>query len=109
MSKYVILVVSTVLIISSFVINSQKKVATDVIENKENVQEITKLEQETITYVAKSLDGYVAIFVPGNLEPYLITDISIYALPPYDQELLKTGINLDEKYTLANLIEDFDG
>lgn len=66
-------------------------------------------EISEISYIARDLDDYVAIFVPNSSSPYIVTDIYVKTLPLFDQELLKEGIIIDKDYTLARFIEDFDG
>lgn len=65
-------------------------------------------DNSNVLYIAKSLDGYVAIYVPEEDIPYIITDINVVTLPPMDQDKLKVGITIDDTYTLANFLEDFD-
>lgn len=71
-------------------------------------EEPTIVETETEPlYIARNLDGYVAIFVPRDQSPCILTDIFVKTLPHEDQKMLETGIILDENYTLAEFIQDY--
>lgn len=110
MKKYVFLLVITIftimLIGSNTQFDNQDVVVTDTSISIPISSDET-LEEDEILYIARNLDGYVAIYVPNENIPYIITDINIQTLPKTDRENLETGIFLDKNYTLANFIEDF--
>ncbi len=104
MKKYVIslvLTISAIMLVASFPKNQQIEPV-----NIELGEEIPIIKPE-ILYIARILDGNVAIYVPGSDAPYIVTDINVKTLPSADQESLLEGIIIDENYTLAKFLEDF--
>lgn len=65
------------------------------------------LQADTNFFIARNLDGYIAIFVPDEILPCLVTDINVKTLPLADQQMLETGIIIDDEYGLAKFIEDY--
>lgn len=106
MKKYFILLLCTFGIITTF---SSLKVSTENIETfAKTIDTIDKpLEEIKDYYIAKNLNDFIAIYSPSEDEPFLLTDINIKTLQPLDQELLNSGIILDESYPLNQFLEDF--
>lgn len=69
----------------------------------------TKAEQSSTEpcYVARSYDGYIAIFLPNNSEPYEKTTISLNSLREEDQKKIIAGINLYNDKELTSFLEDY--
>lgn len=75
------------------------------------VQTERQLQAEPYTaqapYVAGIQDGRVAIYLSGQQEPALITDIIVDVLPQADQIALQNRIMLSSEEALARLLEDY--
>ena len=105
MRKYIILLISTIfiiLVIGNIDISAPSKPVI-----AEPLPIVINEKEETDYYIAQTFDEKVAIFVPYESEPFLITEINIKTLPSLDQEKLNLGIILDESYPLNKFIEDF--
>ena len=51
--------------------------------------------------------GYVAVFRPGNTEPWQIYPSPVAALPESDREALEAGITVRNERILQQLLEDY--
>ena len=58
-------------------------------------------------FLLGSHEGFVALWIPPNLEPVKVFPYSVSALPPADQQLLKNGILVESKEKLDSLLEDY--
>lgn len=115
MKKYIFLLCITMFLI---IFIGNLKPSDDVLYTETSV-EIPVLTQEIVIisenenqiddtlFVAKNLDGFVAIFVPNVDEPLFTTDIHTKTLPYDDQKMLDVGINLNSSYTLEEFIENY--
>lgn len=74
-----------------------------------NTDENSAVSQEGYFFV-KEADGAVNIYryEGDEKELYRTTDIEFSLLSTEDQELLKTGIQLENEQELANFLENFD-
>lgn len=106
MLKYILILSITFITIISF---SYKEEPLEEFVLKETIDEPVNLEEEIFEeiYIARDLDGYIAIFVPQQNLPFMLTDINVKTLPLSDQESLKVGITIDENYSIAKFIEDY--
>ena len=52
-------------------------------------------------------DGHLALWKDGNPEPVEIFPIQSEMLPTADQELLRSGIQIDSSTDLAELLQDY--
>lgn len=107
MKKYFILLSCTTLsIVSTFFFKSPQP-PTDYSTASIDIAPAVLEETPSFLYVAKELDGYIAIYEPSNDLPYIVTDINVKSLPFEDQNSLKSGIHLDDTYTINHFIEDY--
>ena len=60
-------------------------------------------------WVMCDYQGKIAVFQGGDDNPTQILDIYINSLPEHDQDLLKSGIRIDDQKELQQLIEDYTG
>lgn len=104
MKKYIILV--TITICSIFFIESYKTTPEIIVDANEIAIKVSEPES-TDFLVARDLDGFIAIFVPDQIIPCMLTDINVKTLPLADQQMLKSGIIIDGDYGLANFLEDY--
>lgn len=104
MKKYIILLVSTLVII---IILGNLPINTNTIETIAQTTEIYDTSETSDYYIAKSYNNKIAIFTPDEILPILVTEINIKTLPILDQTRLEIGIILDENYPLNKFIEDF--
>ena len=51
--------------------------------------------------------GYVAVFRPGQEEPWQIYPTPVASLPEADQDVLKAGITVRSERNLQQLLEDY--
>lgn len=118
MKKYIILLSFTAFSITSintlgssnsdfFSNNHNQVVKSSKISDELTSKDLQSLEDEEILYIARNLDGYIAIFVPHEILPCFLTDINVKSLPVSAQEMLSSGIIINESYGLANFIEDY--
>ncbi|MFI3226854.1 MAG: hypothetical protein R3Y09_05495 [Clostridia bacterium] len=111
MKKYVFLLSTTLLsIVAIGTFSSTENSAKEEILQVSNYSDqniVEPIKSEPLIFVARDLDGYIAIFVPDEILPCLVTDINVKTLPLADQELLKTGIIIDADYGLVKFIEDY--
>ena len=49
------------------------------------------------------------MFQDGNDDPTQVLDIYVNSLPEHDQDLLESGIRIDDQKELQQLIEDYTG
>lgn len=58
-------------------------------------------------YTLREYDGRLAVFEAGEEEPVRVLDLEVRLLPPYDQGLLRTGIEAADEQELRRLLEDY--
>ena len=58
-------------------------------------------------YSLREHEGKLAVFETGREEPLRILDLDVRMLPPYDQGLLRAGIDAADERELARLLEDY--
>ena len=58
-------------------------------------------------YTLREFDGRLAVFAAGEEEPIQVLDLDIRLLPPYDQGLLRAGIDTADEQELQRLLEDY--
>ncbi|MDR3766528.1 MAG: BofC C-terminal domain-containing protein [Butyricicoccus sp.] len=61
------------------------------------------------SYYATLSDNHVVIYLHGQSEPVLVTDIDARTLPDADREQLEQGIQLDGAADVNQLLEDYSG
>ncbi|MFI3116061.1 MAG: hypothetical protein R3Y12_07975 [Clostridia bacterium] len=103
MIKYILILSITFIAIMSIFAKDEPFEDIPIIDEPANIE----VEIFNEIYVARDLDGYIAIFVAQEDNPFLLTDINVKTLPLLDQEKLKTGITIDEDYGIAKFIEDY--
>ena len=52
-------------------------------------------------------DGYIALWKDGNADPVRVFPYKAETLPIADQQALESGIHLDSKMELVQLLEDY--
>ncbi|BCI59847.1 BofC C-terminal domain-containing protein [Solibaculum mannosilyticum] len=60
-------------------------------------------------WVMRDYQGKIAVFQDGNDDPTQVLDIYVNSLPEHDQDLLESGIRIDDQKELQQLIEDYTG
>lgn len=58
-------------------------------------------------YSLREYQGQLAVFEQGQETPFRIIDMDIALLPPYDQALLQSGIDVADEQELRRLLEDY--
>ena len=58
-------------------------------------------------YLVKEHNGVIAVFINGEAQPVIQTDIYVNGLRQTDRELMKEGIALDSYTDVLCLLEDF--
>lgn len=58
-------------------------------------------------YIVRAHEGYIAVFRPGSAKPETVTDTRVSSLRRADQILLREGVTLQGRETLARFLEDF--
>ena len=59
-------------------------------------------------YLVKEHNGVIAVFLNGESQPMIQTDIYVNGLRQTDRELIKNGIALESYTDVLCLLEDFD-
>ncbi len=60
------------------------------------------------SFVLKDVDGKIGIFMPSEIEPFVVLEIYTLTLPDFDRANLERGINVKDTDELNQFIEDFD-
>ena len=55
----------------------------------------------------KEYNGKIAVFEKGNEKPFKVTEVHISDLPEVDKQILKLGIETDNKKNLNTILEDY--
>ena len=75
--------------------------------HQSDIQEVIDDSTRQPLYIAKALDGYIAIYVPSDSSPFLLTDIDMRTLRYADQEKIALGMPLYSQEELSCFLEDF--
>lgn len=80
---------------------------TETVSGIEKQQETPSVEEFGYAYLLKELDGRVAVYPAGSLEPELVLDVLVKYLPDYDRSQMQQGIQVKDYKQLVSLIEDY--
>ncbi|MGI5895036.1 MAG: hypothetical protein ACOX6P_10675 [Candidatus Merdivicinus sp.] len=58
-------------------------------------------------YILREYNGQLAVFAWGEETPRQVIELNVEMLPPYDQGLLRAGIEAADEQELARLLEDY--
>lgn len=64
-------------------------------------------EEAEEVYILKELDGKIAVYQKGIINPVKITDTYLCNLPEYDIERIKVGVEVHGKTALRVALEDY--
>jgi len=81
-----------------------RKTTDSFISSANTVSEAENIPNE---YIARDLNGSIAIYRKGEATPFRTLDIMVDSLPDTDREMLKNGITLSSEDELIGLIEDY--
>lgn len=59
------------------------------------------------TFIVRTYEGFIAVFRPGSAKPESVTDTRISSLRRADQILLREGVTIQGRESLARFLEDF--
>lgn len=58
-------------------------------------------------YIVKEYDGRIGVYIPGDTVPSRVIQVYVAYLPEIDRAKLRTGIVVDGRRALENLLDDF--
>lgn len=84
-------------------------VAAPIEDTTEETSEVSSaVDTKPTMYILKDYNGKIAVFEPSEDTPEQVLDVYVQNLPTMDQQMLKSGIEVDSEQELRNLIEDYD-